>query len=984
MKDQTNYLRKLIIPVVAFIAVFAFDWKYMGSEDFSAVLVWWLALLILGMVFQPVCVILFNRFHDNGWMFSKTIGLAFSAWLLWYFSSLKVLKFTRFNCIAIISVCFILNLLVYKLYTKKAERAIKIREVYSSKKLVSMLNAEIMFFVAFAIWCYLKGYNPSAYGTEKFMDYGFITAILKSDYMPAHDLWLSGEGINYYYVGQYISAFFIRVTGVGAGYGYNLMMMTLAAFGFSLPYSIAYNLMLRLRITMSKQHGYKLTEEQKGSICSITGVLSGLGLSLASSMHFPIYKWIVPRINRILNKETDDYWFANATRYIGYNPDVEDKTIHEFPNYSFVLGDLHAHVINIIFVLTVIALLYAWTLERKASVDIAIKKNASYKPNLLKEMFAPQLIGCMFFIGLFQTTNYWDFPIYFVVCGAVILFTNLICFRYKKEAWILTGFQAIAFILIGIFVALPFTLSFDSIASEPAFCTKHTPFYQLMVLWGLPIVIVAAFMIAKIIEFRKSDKKVFFDVFSCDELFVGVIGLCGLGLVLIPEVIYIKDIYGGAYQRANTMFKLTYQAFIMLSIAMPYIIIRFLKFSEKKWVKKLSICFLVLFCTTIMYFFEACEDWFSSYYKTLDSSEFLADESADDKAGVDWINENVPKDAVVLEMCGTSYTFFNRISVFTGNQTVLGWRTHEWLWRSSGDKEYPDCVAERYTDVITMYTSVSVSEVQALIEKYDIDYIYVGEAELVDGYSSATSNAYNYHGTQCTRIDTNHALLKSLGEVVMISPASEGKAYETYIVKVDREKKFDKDIITNSGTDKSELPKPSKITSFDLEGVVIGYTLYEYNKAGLCTSERTYSVINGDEEFVSSSVYTYEGIKPTFGEDFDKSGNRTGFWNYINFDLNSNCTMQHYFAADDSWVLTVNSVYNADSTVSTQTIKYAEGKEVYVTYNYDGSGTLLSKQTVDNGTTTVLQYTSDDGRIVSVTEYINGIQSGTKTYVYND
>ena len=55
------------------------------------------------------------------------------------------------------------------------------------------------------------------------------------------------------------------------------------------------------------------------------------------------------------------YWFPDATRYIGYNPyREEDRTIHEFPCYSFVLGDLHAHVVNIIFVLLVIALLYVW------------------------------------------------------------------------------------------------------------------------------------------------------------------------------------------------------------------------------------------------------------------------------------------------------------------------------------------------------------------------------------------------------------------------------------------------------------------------------------------------------------------------------------------------------------------------------------------------------------------------------------------------
>ena len=74
-------------------------------------------------------------------------------------------------------------------------------------------------------------------------------------------------------------------------------------------------------------------------------------------------------------KDTDysfgDYWFPNATRYIGYNPDTADKTIHEFPSYSFVLGDLHAHVINIMFVLTVVALLWGLLLNRKKDLERA-------------------------------------------------------------------------------------------------------------------------------------------------------------------------------------------------------------------------------------------------------------------------------------------------------------------------------------------------------------------------------------------------------------------------------------------------------------------------------------------------------------------------------------------------------------------------------------------------------------------------------------
>ena len=37
---------------------------------------------------------------------------------------------------------------------------------------------EILFFVFFLLWTYLAGFHPAAYGTEKFMDYGFMEAMM--------------------------------------------------------------------------------------------------------------------------------------------------------------------------------------------------------------------------------------------------------------------------------------------------------------------------------------------------------------------------------------------------------------------------------------------------------------------------------------------------------------------------------------------------------------------------------------------------------------------------------------------------------------------------------------------------------------------------------------------------------------------------------------------------------------------------------------
>ncbi len=99
----------------------------------------------------------------------------------------------------------------------------------------------------------------------------------------------------------------------------------------------------------------KLRTGREWSFC-LGGILAGMAVSMSGNLHYIIYGIIL----RLLKIKTD-YWFPSSTRYIGFDPAVTgDETIHEFPCYSFVLGDLHAHVINVFLVLTVLGILYSW------------------------------------------------------------------------------------------------------------------------------------------------------------------------------------------------------------------------------------------------------------------------------------------------------------------------------------------------------------------------------------------------------------------------------------------------------------------------------------------------------------------------------------------------------------------------------------------------------------------------------------------------
>src|SRR5699024_10070688 len=177
----------------------------------------------------------------------------------------------------------------------------------------------------------------------------------------------------------------------------------------------------------------------------------------------------------------------------------------------------------------------------------------------------------------------------------------------------------------------------------------------------------------------------FFRTIALGDLFIFILGLCAIGLVFIPELIYVEDIYSGDYKRANTMFKLTYQAFIMFGICSGFIFIKFFKAKRYLWQKKLAIVTFLLFVSTLLYTPVAVKGWYGDIrkienYKGLDSSLFLKEKMPEDYRGIEWIIENIERNAIILEANGDSYSDYQRISVFTGNPTVLGWYVHEWLW----------------------------------------------------------------------------------------------------------------------------------------------------------------------------------------------------------------------------------------------------------------------------------------------------------------
>lgn len=685
------------------------------KKDAAAFLSWWGMSLILGCFAMPLTECLFEGFSDRGWMFSKVLAIGITGYLNWVLVTLGVIPFQGTNSIAVCLIFGVACSILLVLRRKQEQTPL------SDSQLSVAAWEEVLFLAVFLFWTYLAGFHPEAYGTEKFMDYGFMSSMMRSTTLPPRDFWYSQGTLNYYYGGQYFAVFLTQITFTRVEQSYNLMRAFVAAFTFVLPFSLVFQ-MVRDRL-------WEQGRTHRTSIQAIAGLTAGAAVCMAGNMHYVIYALIRPAIQQLSGAEPDSidsYWFPDATRYIGYNPPTEDKTIHEFPSYSFVLGDLHAHVVNLMFVLLIVGLLYAW-------LRLVLRGENDREYQIIRVQ-APHILVAGWLLGMFQWTNYWDFVIYFVVTGAVVCFGNVILLRGEwAKVLLFTVLEALGVYGLAFLCSLPFTMRFQSMVDSVAFARNHSLPHQLAVLWGLPVVLTSTFLVVWLAEKRwQKGHRGLYELFAAStvpDLFAVLAGLCAMGLVLIPELVYVRDIYESGSARANTMFKLTYQAYLLFGITMAYVIYRMLMMEGRAAAKVLAAAGLFCLVMTMGYLGECVNSWYGDIwkpasYRGLDATSYLERDFPEDAGAIRWLNQNVQGCPVTLEANGDSYTGYERVSSATGLPTVLGWYVHEWLWRSD-----PADLNEKSSDIQTIYTSREEETVRDLLRKYEISYIFIGSRE---------------------------------------------------------------------------------------------------------------------------------------------------------------------------------------------------------------------------------------------------------------
>lgn len=692
-------------------------------QDIGLITQWWSIFFIIGALFLPLTIIIFSNFFDKGYIFAKILGVAIVSYIIFLFGILKAFPFTQIEIFSVLGILFLFNIFIFK-------KNSLFKEV--KKNLPIFILEEFIFATSLFFWSYIRAHQPDIHELEKFMDFGFVNSILRSEYLPPKDMWLTPFSINYYYFGHLITAVFTKLSGIPSNITFNLMLASLFGLTFTASFSIGINLMGKIKNHLSPE-GEK--SKIKNLKVLIGGFLTAFLVTLSGNLQ-TIYSLFLPRSgdvpipfwNLVFSPQTfpNSYWYPNATRFI-YN------TIHEFPSYSWIVSDLHGHVLDVPFVLLTVVILLSLIFNFQFSI---LNQTKNFKFNII-------LIS--FLLAILYMVNVWDGIIYFLLSLLVIYYIMRSSFK--------RFFSYVSLIGIGFFVfSLPFNIFFKPFASgvgilcAPKFLTgigkigpflfelnhcQRSPLWQLFILYGFFYFWVVSFIIFlklnATLRLRSGRERY---ALNASDIFVVILIILSTLLIIIPEFIYVKDIYPAHY-RANTMFKLVYQSFIMLSLSSGYIIVRlFLNFKSLILNRYLKLGYWFIgsvgLLMVFLYPYFAINSYYGNLktYSGLDGTKYLNTLYPNDYEAILWINKNIQGQPVILEAQGDSYTDFGRVSTNTGLPTVLGWTVHEWLWRGTYD-----ILSPRIIDMKTLYETDNINIVKNLLNKYRISYIFVGDLE---------------------------------------------------------------------------------------------------------------------------------------------------------------------------------------------------------------------------------------------------------------
>lgn len=452
-----------------------FDWIAREGWIFP---VWWLLVTLAAAAVFPLCLRLFGALPDKGYTLSRAIGMLLVAFVYWLLASFGFVRNSVGGMVLAWLIVLVASLVIFKRGGTFDWRA------YWRENRSVIITAEILFIVLFVILILYRAFLPDTGSTEKPMELAFMSAIMRSETFPPNDPWLAGYSISYYHFGYIMAAMLSMLSNVNSGIGFSMMISLLFALTGVTAFGVAYNLVRSRAFDIALG---TLRENAQGRFPAIfTGMLATIFVLLLSNFQVPLIEvpyqsdavsesyfdfWGVQErsqfdegtynpegsfnyFSTLDNAASWDFWwwFRTSRVLTDYELDGQQSThaqpIDEFPAFSFVLGDVHPHVLALPFVIMAIGV----------ALNIVLTWRA---PNRYEVLFYGIVVGGLLFL------NAWDGPIYLVVLvGAEALRRTIRGGgRLSLDSWLSLLLMGVALIGIAIVAYLPFLIGFRTQAS---------------------------------------------------------------------------------------------------------------------------------------------------------------------------------------------------------------------------------------------------------------------------------------------------------------------------------------------------------------------------------------------------------------------------------------------------------------------------------------------------------------------------------------
>ncbi len=381
-----------------------------------AAAVWWMTVTALGWLAFPVVFVAFPGLRDRGYGFSRLLGLLVVAYLTWLAASLRLFPNTRVTILRMMALLALVGGGLGWINWDELRGFVR-------RRWRVLLLTEGVFALLFVAWIGVRMLHPDLWhpivGGEKPMDFAYLNAVMKSTWFPPYNPWLSGTWINYYYYGFVIIGTVIKLVGTVPAVAYNLAVPLIFALTGVSALSVAYNLSSggRRRAVWAALAAVALTVllGNLGVVHLLRGKLIALGdVSFPSTIPgFPGTVAFLRGLWRVVVRGAElpmrpESWYWHPTRII---PSGTGDPIAEFPAFTFLYGDLHAHMIAFPVTLFALGLAVYWAREEKPT-------------------WSSLLLGGLV-IGALRPTNTWDYPTYLAV-GLIALGLGL--WRHRADA----------------------------------------------------------------------------------------------------------------------------------------------------------------------------------------------------------------------------------------------------------------------------------------------------------------------------------------------------------------------------------------------------------------------------------------------------------------------------------------------------------------------------------------------------------------------